>query len=139
MMEQLRTDLATLSVETEKLRSDLLSAHQASEQIRQELYTAKETLSNTEVTLGDVQARLEHCQRSYDEFKSTVARREEENSASITKLTERIDFSRSHPFKALFMSIIDRIKVWAKTTFRGVGNFGFGNRLLSTNNGDCPA
>lgn len=139
VMEQLRTDLANLSVETEKLRSDLLSAHQTSEQIRRELDVAKEALSDTEVALGDVQARLECCQRNYDEFKTTAAEREGENTALITELTDRIDFSRSHPFKALFMSIIDRIKVWAKVTFRGVGNFGFGNRLLSTNNGDCLA
>ena len=139
MMKQLRTDPATLSVETEKLRSDLLSAHQTSEQIRRELHAAKDALSNAEVALGDVQARLEYCQRNYDELKTTAAGREEENNALITELTDRVDFSRSHPFKVLFMSIIDRIKVWAKAMFMGVGNFGFGNRLLRTNNGDCPA
>jgi hypothetical protein len=139
MMEQLRTDLAALSVEAEKLRSDLLSAHQTSKQIRQELHAAKGALSNTEVALGDVQAKLEYCQRNYDEFKTTAAGREEENTALITGLTDRIEFSRCHPFKALFMSIIGRFRVWAKATFRCVGNFRFGSRLLCTNNGDCPA
>jgi predicted nucleic acid-binding Zn-ribbon protein len=138
MMEQLRTDLATLSVETEKLRSDLLSAHQTSEQIRQELHIAKETLSNTEVALGGVQARLEHCQ-SYDEFKTTAARREEENSASITELTDRIDFFRNHPFKTFFMSIIDIFKGWMNGAIRDIGNPGFSNRQLDANDENSAA
>jgi chromosome segregation ATPase len=139
MREQLRTDLATLSVETEKLRNDLLSAHQTFEQIRPELRAAKEAQSNTEVALGGVQARLEYCQRNYDDFKTIAAGREEENTALITELTDRIEFFRSHPFKALFMSIIDRFKVWAKMALEGLGNVWFDNRHLGRNDGDSAA
>jgi chromosome segregation ATPase len=139
MIEQLRTNLATLSVEAEKLQHYLLSAHQTSEQIRQELQAAKEAQFNTQVTLGDVQARLEYCQRNYDEFKTIAAGREEGNIALITELTDKIEFSRTHPFKALFMSIIDRFKAWAKVAPKGLGNVWFDDRQVDENDGNFAA
>jgi chromosome segregation ATPase len=132
-MNQFKTDQATLSVENEKLRSELVSSHITSEQLKQDLHTTKEVLSNAELALGDAQNSLECFQRNYDELNATAATREEEHSTLVTELTDKINFIRSHPFKAFFMAMIDIFKRFANAIIRFIGNVWFSYRLLGIN------